>query len=132
MSPRRLPARPAVLLAVLLPAGCGVGDELVRPEPLYGPEAVEYPSALWAAGVEGETTLWVRVTDTGFVDSIEVAGSSGHPGLDSAAVAGVRALRFEPGRLSGRRTRMWATLPVLFMQGASPADPRRAVPPPPP
>ena len=128
MRPRRLPVA-AALLAALLPAGCGE-DEVVRPEPLHGPDAVEYPLAQWAAGVEGETTLRVRVTDTGAVDSIEVTGSSGHLDLDSAAVAGVRTLRFEPGRMSGHRTRMWVTLPVLFVLGASPADSRGAVSPP--
>lgn len=129
MTPRRLPAARAALPAVLLLAGC-VGEEaLVRPEPLYGPDGIEYPVALWDAGVEGETTLRVRVTDTGVVDSIEVAGTSGYPGLDSAAVVGVRALRFMPGRLSDRPARMWATLPVLFTKRGPPGDRRRALPP---
>ena len=81
------------------------------------PTRSSIPWAQWAAGVEGETTLRVRVTDTGAVDSIEVTGSSGHLDLDSAAVAGVRTLRFEPGRMSGHRTRMWVTLPRPLRAG---------------
>jgi protein TonB len=101
----------AALFAV---AGCGGEPVIDQPQPLYGEDPLEYPLALWDAGLEGETVLRVRVTDTGVIDSIEIATSSGHVGLDSAAVSGVRDLRFDPGRQDGERTRMWATLPVVF------------------
>jgi TonB family protein len=103
-----------------------------QPRPLYGEDPVEYPLALWDAGAEGETLLRVRVTDTGVIDSIEIATSSGHVGLDSAAIAGVRDLRFEPGRQDGERTRMWATLPVIFSTRPGGAGPGGASPPSPP
>ncbi len=113
-----------VLATVALGVGGCLGEEeLERPTPLYGEDPVDYPLTLWDAGVEGETILRVRVTDTGSIDSIEVADSSGHPGLDSAAVEGVRNLRFQPGRRNGRRTRMWATLPVIFSQRPQANDP---------
>lgn len=95
-------------------AACGSDAPIEQPQPLYGEDPVQYPLNLWDAGVEGETLLRVRVSDTGVVDSIEVLETSGHPGLDSAAVSGVRDLRFEPGRRSGERVRMWATLPIVF------------------
>ena len=98
----------------LVVAGCFGPDEIERPIPLYGEDPIEYPLALWDEGLEGETILRVRVTDTGAVDSVEVSRSSGHAALDSAAVEGVRDLRFQPGRSNGKRARMWATLPVLF------------------
>jgi len=94
--------------------------ELDQPVPLYGEEPIEYPLTLWDEGVEGETVLRVRVTDTGTVDSVEVVTSSGHRGLDDAAVAGVRSIRFEPGRRNGKRVRMWATLPVHFSKRPEP------------
>jgi TonB family protein len=115
--------RPRAVLALLLPLlalGCGGEEVLEQPIPLYGEEPIPYPLALWDDGVEGETLLRVRVTDTGVVDSIEVALSSGHLGLDSAAVEGVRDLRFQPGRMDGKRTRMWATLPVVFSRRPTP------------
>ena len=117
-------ARVFLVSAIGLMASSCLGEEqLERPRPLYGEEPVDYPLTLWDAGVEGETTLRVRVTDTGAIDSIEVAKSSGHPGLDSAAVEGVRDLRFQPGRRNGQRTRMWATLPVVFSQRPQTNDP---------
>jgi len=110
-------------LVVFLSTGCLGEEDLERPQPLYGEEPVEYPLTLWDIGVEGETLLRVRVTDTGMIDSIEVSKSSGHLGLDSAAVHGVRDLTFQPGRSNGRRARMWATLPVVFSKGSQGADP---------
>lgn len=116
----------ALSLAALL-GGCRREESLEQPRPLYGEEPVEYPLNLWDAGVEGRTVLRVRVTDTGAIDSIEVAESSGHPRLDSAAVSGVQDLQFEPGRRNGERIRMWATLPVVFSKHpqsiGSPVDP---------
>lgn len=114
-------ALPALFLLAGL-TGCGREEELEQPQPLYGEDPVEYPLNLWDAGVEGQTVLRVRVTDTGAIDSIEVAESSGHPQLDSAAVSGVRDLHFEPGRRNGTRVRMWATLPIVFSQRPRPDE----------
>ena len=124
--PRRSAKGRQRYLAFLFPAlaltACLGAEELERPTPLYGEDPIEYPLSLWDEGVEGETILRVRVTDTGVVDSVEVVESSGHPSLDSVAVQGVRDLRFHPGRRNGERVRMWATLPVLFSKGSSQND----------
>ena len=101
------------LFPVATLAGCGE-PEIEPPVPLYGEEPVVYPVELWDQGLEGTTLLRLRVTDTGAVDSVEVAESSGFEGLDEAAVAGARDLRFQPGRRNGKRVRMWASLPVEF------------------
>jgi TonB family protein len=102
------------LVALLLAGGCGQGAELEQPTPLYGGAPIDYPIALWDEGVEGTTLVRLRVDDTGQVDSVEVLESSGHAGLDSAAVAGAWDLRFQPGRRNGKRVRMWASLPIHF------------------
>ena len=122
-------SRIAALGAALLLGGCVGEGAVVRPRVLDGGEMVAYPIALWDAGVEGATTLRVRVTEEGTVDSIEVAEPSGHAGLDSAAVSGVRRLRFEPGRLGRRPTRMWATLPILFSRRGATTDAGGELPP---
>jgi len=75
---------------------------------------VEYPLELWDAGVEGETILRVLVSAEGAVDSVEVLESSGVARLDSAAVAGARALRFSPARQGDKRISVWAEVPVTF------------------
>lgn len=107
--------RPLVLLLLFGGvAACGGEGELEQPAPLYGEEPIAYPVELWDEGVEGTTVLRVRVDETGVVDSVEVLESSGHEGLDAAALTGARKLRFQPGRRDGERIRMWASLPVHF------------------
>lgn len=113
-SPLRPFLRPLLAALVLvLTAGCR-SPEIEPPAPLYGNDQVLYPVELWDQGLEGTTLLRIRVNDTGAVDSVEVAESSGHEGLDEAAVAGAKELRFQPGRRNGKRVRMWASLPVEF------------------
>lgn len=119
------PLRPLVILglAALLPFGCGGEAELEQPVPLYGEDPIEYPLELWDEGVEGNLVLRLLVNETGWVDSVEVAESSGHEGLDGAAVNGASGLRFEPGRKDGKRTPMWATLPVEFSTRPTATEP---------
>jgi TonB family protein len=114
----------ALLLALLGAPACGRGDELEQPSPLYGEAPIDYPLDLWDEGVEGTTILRLRVTETGEVDAAEILDSSGHAGLDSAALAGARELRFQPGRRNGKRVRMWASLPVHFSTRPRPAETR--------
>jgi TonB family protein len=108
------PARLALLLLAVFTVGCGGEADIEQPIPLYGDNPIEYPLSLWDRGIEGSTLLRVRVSEVGEVDSVEVAESSGHEGLDGAAVQGARQLRFQPGRKNGKRVEMWATLPVHF------------------
>ncbi len=103
----------SLLLSVML-TGCGNGEALEEPTPLYGEVPVEYPLDLWDADVEGQTLLRVRVTAEGLVDSVEVLETSGYPAFDSAAVRGARQLRYSPARRKGRRLTVWAKVPVQF------------------
>ena len=56
----------------------------------------EYPPLSRRRGEEGTVTLRISVDDHGGVAHIEIVESSGFRRLDEAAVAGVRAWRFEP------------------------------------
>ncbi len=103
---------PFAVLFVLV--GCGQGDPMEEPTPLYGEVPIEYPLDLWDAGVEGETILRVRVTEMGAVDSVEVIQGSGYPAFDSAAVRGAFQLRYSPARRKGTRIAVWARVPVHF------------------
>lgn len=110
-------ATPAVLLCTLgflSISGCGEGEPIQEPTPLYGDVPIEYPLALWDADVEGVTLLRVRVSDMGAVDSVEVLEGSGYPAFDSAAVQGALQLRYNPARRGGERTTVWAKVPVHF------------------
>jgi protein TonB len=95
-------------------AGCAGDQQIERPTPLYGEIPIAYPTGLWDQDVEGETLLRVLVSETGGVDSVEVAQSSGHAAFDSAAIAGARELRFQPARRNGKRIEVWAQVPVHF------------------
>ena len=106
-----------VLLHLLL-AGCGGEGQVEDPSPLYGEVPIQYPLELWDAEIEGQTTLRVRVTEMGAVDSVEVFESSGFPAFDSAAVQGALQLRYSPATRNGRRISVWAKVPVHFVKGS--------------
>lgn len=101
-------------------AGCGAPVPTEDPRQL-GEVPIRYPIELWDEGVEGETILRVLVGDTGDVDSVEVATSSGHAAFDSAATTGARQLRFSPARTDdGTRIAVWTEVPVRFSKRPRP------------
>ncbi len=104
----------AVLAAGLLTLGCGIGADIERPRPLFDDSPVEYPVDMWERGVEGSTLVRVLVGADGGVERAEVAESSGHASLDSAAVKGAQAMRFAPALRDGEPLRVWARVPVHF------------------
>jgi protein TonB len=112
-----------VLLAPVL-WGCGEGEGVDPPEPLFGEASVRYPLELWDEDVEGETLLRVLVNATGGVDSVEVIEPSGFAAFDSAAVNGARDFRFDPARRGDERVTAWAQVPVRFSK-----RPRSEMPP---
>jgi len=113
----------ALVAAVPWSLACAGDQDVERPTPLYGEVPIEYPLDLWDQDVEGETTLRVRVTDVGEVDSVVVVESSGHAAFDSAAIDGARDLRFQPARRNGKRIEVWAHVPVRFSKRPRPAPP---------
>jgi len=75
-----------------------------EPPVITNPESpVRYPPALYEQRVEGTVVLRLYVDEAGAVnpDSTRIAEGSGHAPLDSAALAGVPAMRFAPARLDG-------------------------------
>ena len=82
-----------------------------------------YPAALYARKVQGNVTLRLRIDRDGQVspDSTRIDESSGHVALDSAALAGTGALRFEPARHDGKPVTKWVLLPVEFNTAADSA-----------
>lgn len=68
----------------------------------------QYPLEARRQGLQGRVLLKYFVTDKGFIESIEVAKSSGHKILDDEAVRAISSYRFYPGQ-SG-----WAEHPVRF------------------
>ncbi len=108
------------VVLLLTGAACRGEGEIQQPAPLYGDVPINYPIQLWDQDMEGETLLRVRVTDTGQVDSVEVAESSGMAAFDSAAAQGAKDLRFRPARRRGKRIEVWAKVPVHFSKRPRP------------
>lgn len=87
-----------------------------------------YPDEAWRERVGGETRLRIHITREGTVDSVYVVKSSGHPALDSAALAGARQLRYRPARHGEEPMAVWAVLPVRYPMPET-TDPDSASPP---
>ena len=73
------------------------------PVPLNPTSPIQYPPQLFDRRVEGDVVLRLFVDSTGRVvpESSRVGESSGHPALDSAALAGAKKLRYAPARRQG-------------------------------
>lgn len=109
-APREVRRAPDVLTQVL----SGAPDEL--PAMANAQPPFRYPVALYAQRVQGNVTLRLYVDSTGIVvpDSTQVAESSGHVALDSAALLGARDLRFTPARRRGSAIAVSLLYPVYF------------------
>lgn len=111
-------ARAAGALVLLVPIAAGACT--TEEPPLELPTLVEaaspfvYPEDLWDANVEGQAVVMVHVTAEGAVDSVYVRSTSGYQAMDSAAAAGARQLRFNPGRRGEELVESWVRLPVRF------------------
>jgi TonB family protein len=73
------------------------------PVALNSDSPIQYPPRLFDQKVEGDVVLRLFIDSTGRLapESSRVAESSGYPGLDSAALAGARRLRYAPARRRG-------------------------------
>jgi protein TonB len=111
-------------LLLPLAAACGGGDggpPDTPPAPIGSPE-VHYPTDLYAQGVGGSVQLRLFVDSAGQVipESTVVDQSSGHPPLDSAAVAAAPGFRYTPARRQGRPVATTLLQPVHFRHPSQP------------
>src|SRR5688500_10236098 len=86
---------------------------------------VRDPPARFAQKVQSNVTLRIFIDSAGAVlaDSTSVEESSGDPGLDSAAVKGTEALRYQPAMLGGNPIGVSILLPVYFRHPEMPPLP---------
>jgi protein TonB len=121
----------AALGGALYVAGCAVPTDLGRvPAPAFSPMTVrpvltnapevqqvlmrEYPAVLRDAGIGGAPVVWLYIGTTGSVDATRIHESSGVEGLDQAAQAVARAMRFTPARNGDDVVAVWVQVPVRF------------------
>jgi len=88
-----------------------------RPELIGGKGSlylhINYPYEARMQGVEGRLMLQFTVTKKGRVRNVEVEESL-HPLCDSAAVEGIRSVRFRPAQQQGETVPVRMSLPVRF------------------
>jgi TonB family protein len=89
-----------------------------------------YPQSAWDLRIQGNVMLRLHVTASGEAapESTTVAGSSGVPMLDSAAVASVPRLRFRPARRAGVPVGLSLLFPVHFRHPEGPPLPGDPLP----
>lgn len=80
---------------------------------LNNPEP-DYPLRSRRMHEQGRVLLRVFVTRDGRPDKIELSGSSGHPRLDRAALAGVAQWRFVPARQGQESVDSWIIVPIVY------------------
>ena len=95
-------------------AAAARGDE--PPVIVNANSPVVYPERFAQERIEGTVVLRLFVDSTGALvrDSTRIAESSGYPTLDSAALAGVPALRFAPAESRGAPVATAFLQPVHF------------------
>ncbi|MGH7875376.1 MAG: energy transducer TonB [Candidatus Binatia bacterium] len=96
--------------------GVGSGEALSgTARPLGGYQVKpRYPESARRAGVQGVTTLRVRVLENGKVGEVIVDQSAGFRDLDMAAMDAVKKWLFEPARQGKNAVSVWVLLPVKF------------------
>lgn len=94
----------------------------VRPEILNVEEVAramerEYPAVLRDARIGGTVQVDFFVDEEGIVRDRRIHESSGHAGLDEAALAVAETFRFSPALNRDHRVAVWVTLPIRFQVG---------------
>ena len=84
-----------------------------------------YPPSLYTQKVQANVTLRVFIDSVGQLvpESTQVAESSGHAALDSAAVKGSGELRFIPAKSRGQAVPVSILFPVYFRHPEAPPLP---------
>jgi len=104
------PAKPTVTDGIA--DGDGAGE--TRRLAYDGALKLRYPATALRSRQQGEVLLNVLVDASGNVQRIEIARSSGHADLDSAAREAVQRAHFKPVLRDGRAIAAWGTVPIEF------------------
>lgn len=113
---RKLPRRRAEVLlpqtSVAAQQLAGVDDK--TPPDFSGNRPPAYPATAIARRFEGTVLLRLHIAATGRVKRVEIVASSGHAGLDRAAVEAVSTWRGRPAQQAGKPLPSIELLPVRF------------------
>ena len=85
-----------------------------NPEALRRSLSAAYPAELRDNGIGGTVMVHAFVEADGAIGGLEIAESSGHSGLDAAALEAASVIEFDPARNQGETVPVWIQLPVTF------------------
>lgn len=91
----------------------------VRPEIKNEAEVIramerEYPAILRDAGIGGRVLVWFFIDEEGTVRNKRVAETSGHSGLDEAALKVADIYRFTPALNRDKKVQVWVQFTITF------------------
>ena len=75
----------------------------------------EYPALLRDVGIGGTVQVWFFIDEEGTVQQTRIHTSSGHRGLDEAALKVAEVIRFTPALNRDTRVPVWISLPITFV-----------------
>ena len=88
------------------------------PEPIGGFAAIQrnlkYPEIARKAGIEGTVFVEAIIDEKGTVIQTAIVKSLGHSGLDEAAIAAIRAVKWKPAKQRDKAVKVRISIPVKF------------------
>lgn len=90
-----------------------VEGDVQRPEAVHTVSPV-YPAEARKNHIEGTTVVKAVIDEQGEVQDLTVTKSSGHPGLDQAAIDAISQWRFKPATLDGKPVAVYYNLTTDF------------------
>ena len=74
-----------------------------------------YPKRSWELGQQGTVVLRALINEKGQLMKLEIASSSRHKLLDSAAITAVKEWKFKPEQYKGQVKTGWVKIPLRFV-----------------
>jgi len=74
----------------------------------------EYPAILRDAGIGGRVVVWFFIDETGRVQDKRISQTSGHLGLDQAALTVADTYEFTPALNRDKKVKVWVQFPITF------------------
>ena len=94
------------------------------PEPVGGYKAIQtklvYPELAVKAGIEGRVLVNTQINVNGEVTETKVVQSLGPNGCDEAAVAAIRAVKWQPAMNRDQPVKVWISVPIDFRLNTKP------------
>jgi TonB family protein len=75
---------------------------------------VVYPESAQKAGIQGKVLVNALIDEKGNVAETKILKSTGAAGCDEAAIAAIRAVKWNPARRGEKAVAAWVTIPIEF------------------